>query len=128
MFGMTGEQFGFFLIAFSTAITALMAGNKAKQMTKAQTASPQTEKLEIAGAVIDPASAKMLADAFRTNTDAVTALNSNMVEHRKALDRNSEVCEDMRSDIREAANKMERLKDEMIRGQSQSTIPPGYMR
>lgn len=71
-------------------------------------------RMEIAGAVIDGKDAKMLADSFDRAAANMTSLQLELVEHRKALDRNSGVAEDVRDATTEVRGEMRNLANSLL--------------
>lgn len=93
---MTSEQAGILfngLIVFAGGILVWL-GTMLSRKEKSK-ASPET--LEIAGAVISGADAKMLAEAFGKMSGRAETLEA-------ALHRNTEAAEDVRNELRNMAN------------------------
>lgn len=124
MLGLTAEQLGTVLFAAALAITTFLGGKKGREIiTKAPPQQPQ-QFMEVAGAVVSDKSVdRMVAslDAFSSSASIMTqAINRDVEAKAKltaALNRNSEVSEDMRDEIKDTGAKMEALTREMIRAQ-----------
>ena len=100
MLGLTSEQLGTVLMAASLAFLGIIGGQKGRQMAKGK----QPEVMEVAGALVSDKAADRIVSALDENT--------------KALNRNSGVCETLHEAVKEVDDRLERLKDEIIRGQS----------
>lgn len=95
---MTSEQAGIIfngLIVFAGGILVWL-GTMLSRKEKTQK-PPHTETMEIAGAIISGADAKILAEAFSKMSGNATALQA-------ALERNTEAVEDVRDELRNMAN------------------------
>lgn len=89
---------------------------------------PQGDVLEVAGAIVSDkavdrmvksldefsAAATVLKAAIDRDVEAKGALTAAMIENSRALWRNSDVSEDMHQQIKDAENKMDRLREEML--------------
>lgn len=80
------------LFVFATGLLAWLGTNFAKKSH----AKPELETVEIAGAVINAKDAQMLVTSFDAAAAQMGALAKELVEHRRSLDRNSAICEDVR--------------------------------
>lgn len=130
MGGLRAEDISTILVGLSLFVAWLWGGSKGKQIAqgKTQSAMPQ-DVVEVAGAIVsDKAVERMVKslDAFTAAAALMThsidrdvaakgLLTSALTENSRALDRNSDVAEDMREEIRDAASRMEQLKTELIR-------------
>lgn len=129
MLGLTAEQIGTVLLAVALLITGKLGHQKGKEIV-AKAPPPNTETMELRGAVITDkaadrlvqsmdaftASATLLKSAIDRDVDAKTALTKALNVNSASLDRNSEVSQDMREEIRETGDMIGKLKDELIRG------------
>lgn len=114
------------LIVFAVGLLTWLGTRLGKKSKEKE--SKNDEVMEIAGAVINGADARMIADSFAKASANMAALQLELVENRKALDRNSDVCEDVRDGMRSVGDKIERMKDELIRSSARDhTIPPGRL-
>lgn len=91
---------------------------------------PQGDMLEVAGAIVSDksvermvksldefsAAATVLKAAIDRDVEAKGHLTAAMVENSRALNRNSDVSEEMHEEIRETASRIDRLREEIIRG------------
>ena len=112
------------IIGFFTMLAAIFGGGTIAQLFggKAKPAAPPPAFAEVKGAIVDNAGVDRMVkslDGFTAAAVLLTAAIDRDVNAKSkltlSLNRNSEVSEDMRDDIREAASKLERLKDELIR-------------
>lgn len=125
MWGLSAEEFGFVLVSFAFALTSYLGG-KAGKVALARPAPPPAEGvMEVAGAIVsDKAVDRMVKslDAFTSAATLMThAIDKDVIaktELTKALNRNSHVAEEMCDEIKDTGRHMERLKDELIRGQA----------
>ena len=122
MLGLTAEQIGTVILGLSMGLIAIMGGQKGKQVAQGRKESP-SEMIEVAGAIVsDKAVDRMVQslDAFTAAATLMTHAIDKDVEAKAkltaALIRNSDVSEDMRDEIRETASKIDRLREEIIRG------------
>lgn len=129
MLGLTAEQIGTVLLAVALLITGKLGHQKGKEIV-AKAPPLNTETMELRGAVITDkaadrlvqsmdaftASATLLKSAIDRDVDAKTALTKALNVNSASLDRNSEVSQDMREEIRETGDMIGKLKDELIRG------------
>lgn len=131
MLGWTAEQIGTVILGLSLGIIGLMGGQKGRQVAKG--ASPRGgDVIEIAGAIVSDksvslmvrsldefsAASTLLKSAIDKDVAAKVDLTAALRENSRALDRNSETADDIRDAIKDAGSKIERLKDELIRGVS----------
>ena len=128
MLGLSAEDIGKILLAVSLLITGRLAHQKGKEIVSR---SPETqgETMELRGAVISDRAADRLVMAMDAYTASSTMLKASIdrdVEAKQAmtkalstnslsLDRNSDTADDLKGEIRDVRNSIERLKDEMIR-------------
>lgn len=123
---LNSQDLGLVLVALIGVIGSIF-GTKAgrDKLTKPAHQSPGGgEMVEIRGAIVsDKAVDKMIA-AFEALTHAIDKdveakgrLTVALNESGRRLDRNSDVSEEMRDDIREAGRTMDGLKAELIRAQ-----------
>lgn len=112
-------------------IVGVMGAFGVGQARRTKKAQPDTETMELAGAVISDraadrliksmdalaASNTMLTHATNMDTDAKKALTKALEQASEALDGNTEVAGEMRSDIKEVARDMRSMTTEMIRMQ-----------
>ena len=133
MLGLTAEQIGTVLLAISLLITGRLAQQKGREIVSK---APATEgpAMEIRGALISDraadrivqsldaftASATLLKSAIDRDVEAKTALTKALGINSLSMDRNTDVSQHMREEIRETGDVMGRLKDELIRTQNMS--------
>lgn len=129
MLGLTAEQIGTVILGLSMGLIAIMGGQKGKQVAQGRKESP-SEMIEVAGAIVSDkavdrmvdaldgftASAKLLTAAINADVEAKKALTAAMTENSRALNRNSDVSEEMHDEIRDTASRIDRLREEIIRG------------
>lgn len=91
---------------------------------------PQGDVLEVAGAIVSDkavdrmvksldefsAAATVLKAAIDRDVEAKGALTAAMIENSRALNRNSDVSEEMHDEIRDVGGRMDNLKTELVRG------------
>lgn len=128
MLGLTAEQIGTVILGLSMGLIAIMGGQKGKQVAQGRKETP-SEMIEVAGAIVSDkavermvqsmdalsASNTMLSHAINTDVEAKKALAAAMSENSRALNRNSDVSEDMREQIKDAESKIDRLREELFR-------------
>ena len=99
------------------------------QVRKQKTAAAPSEMIEVAGAIVSDkavdrmvksmdalsASNTMLTHAIDKDVEAKKALTQAMADNSRALNRNSDVSEDMHEQIKDAEAKMDRLREELFR-------------
>lgn len=129
MLGLTAEQIGTVILGLSMGLIAIMGGQKGKQVAQGRKET-SSEMIEVAGAIVSDkavnrmvdamdalsASNALLTHAINADVEAKKALTAAMAENSRALNRNSDVSEEMHEKIRDAGGRMDRLKDELIRG------------
>lgn len=120
------NDLGLVLVALIGLIGSWFGGSRIKDsMTGGppQAANPAPERtLEIAGAIVsDKAVEKMVASfdalkqAIDRDVEAKTKLTAALTESSHSLNRNSEVSEEMRDEIKETGSRLEGLTRELIR-------------
>lgn len=118
------KDLGLVLVAIIGLIGTMFGGKAGRdKLTKpAQQASGAGEMVEIRGAIVSDKAVDKMVAAFEALTLAVDKdveakgkLTLALVDSGRRLDRNSDVSEEMRDDIREVNRTMEGLKAELIR-------------
>jgi len=121
--------------AWANAILLLIGGLLAHfgvgQVRRArEKPQPQGDVLEVAGAIVSDkavdrmvksldefsAAATVLKAAIDRDVEAKGALTAAMIENSRALNRNSDVSEEMHEEIRDTGNRIDQLKTELVRG------------
>ena len=129
MGGLRAEDISTILVGLSLFVAWLWGGSKGKQIAQGKTPQVPENVVEVAGAIVsDKAVERMVKslDAFTAAAALMThsidkdvaakgLLTGALTDNSRALDRNSDVAEDMREEIRDAASRMEQLKTELIR-------------
>jgi hypothetical protein len=105
MFGMTAESIGTVLTGLGFALIALLGGKSIRNKT-ASGAREDGQVLELAGAVIDHKQAKQIVEGL-------AALEARVHAHERALDRNTEACEDMGDIIKRSGEHMSALANRL---------------
>lgn len=125
MLGLTAEQIGTVILGLSLGIIGLMGGQKGKQIAQGKGPPSQTDVVEVAGAIVHPRDVEKLLKALEGVTAGAAllavAIDKDVEAKGKmtvALNRNSDVSEDMHQQIRETESKLDRLRDELIRSSS----------
>ena len=77
-------------------------------------ANSTVEAVELAGAVIDSKDAKMLSDSFDRASLSMIALQQELTEHRKILDRNNECIENVRDTTLQVNQEMRNLANALL--------------
>ena len=130
MLGLTAEQIGTIILGISLGIIGLMGGQKGRQIAQGKTPASPTDVVEVAGAIVSDkavdrmvrsldefsAAATVLKTAIDRDVEAKGHLTAAMTENSRALNRNSDVSEEMHQEIRETASRIDRLREEIIRG------------
>ena len=128
MLGLTAEQIGTVILGISMGLIAIMGGQKGKQVAQGRKETP-SEMIEVAGAIVSDkavdrmvasmdalsASNTVLTHAIKADAEAKKALTQAITDNNRALDRNSDVSEDMRAEIRDTATHLDKLTVEFIR-------------
>lgn len=121
---LNSQDLGLVLVALIGVIGSVFGTKAGRDKLTKPGGQPQSagEMVEIRGAIVSDKAVDKMVAAFEALTHAVDKdveakgkLTLALVESGRRLDRNSDVSEEMRDDIREAASKLERLKDELIR-------------
>lgn len=121
---LNSQDLGLVLVALIGVIGSVFGTKAGRDKLTKQGGQPQNagEMVEIRGAIVSDKAVDKMVAAFEALTHAVDKdveakgkLTVALNESGRRLDRNSDVSEEMRDDIREAASKLERLKDELIR-------------
>lgn len=118
------KDLGLVLVAIIGLIGTMFGGKAGRdKLTKpAHQPAGSGEMVEIRGAIVSDKAVDKMVAAFEALTHAVDKdveakgkLTLALVESGRRLDRNSDVSEEMRDDIREVNRTMEGLKAEFIR-------------
>lgn len=129
MLGLTAEQIGTVILGISMGLIAIMGGQKGKQVAQGRKETP-SEMIEVAGAIVSDkavdrmvasmdalsASNTLLTHAINADVEAKKALTAAMIDNSRALNRNSDVSEEMHEEIRDVGGRMDNLKTELVRG------------
>lgn len=100
------------------------------QVRKQKSAPAPADMIEVAGAIVSDravdrmvksldefsAAATVLKAAIDRDVEAKGHLTAAMAENSRALNRNSDVSEEMHEEIRDVGNRMDQLKTELVRG------------
>lgn len=112
------------IIGFFTMLAAIFGGGTIAQLfgSKGKPVAPPPAFAEVKGAIVDNAGVDRMVkslDGFTAAAVLLTAAIDRDVDAKSkltlSLNRNSEVSEDMRDEIKDTGTKLERLKDELIR-------------
>ena len=121
MLGLTAEQIGTVILGLSLGIIGLMGGHRGKQIAQGKGPPSQTDVVEVAGAIVHPRDVEKLLKALEGVTAGAAllavAIDKDVEAKGKltvALNRNSDVSQEMKDQIRDAENKMDRLREEML--------------
>lgn len=125
MLGMSAENLGTILTGIGLALIALLGGRKGKEMVQSGKKAAMPENLiEVAGAIVSDKAVDQMVKSLDAFTAAATLMTHSIDKDvrakealTKALERNSDVCIDMHDEIKDAGNKLDRMKDELIRSQ-----------
>ena len=128
MLGLTAEQIGTVLVGASLAISAIMGGRKGRDMLQKQPVQ-SGDVMEVAGAIVSDkgvdkmvraldeftSASILMTAAIERDVTAKTKLTAALTESSHSLNRNSEVSEEMRDEIKETGSRLEGLTRELIR-------------
>lgn len=121
MLGLTAEEIGTIILGLSLGIIGLMGGQKGRQIAQGKGPPSQADVVEVAGAIVHPRDVEKLLKALEGVTAGAAllavAIDKDVEAKSKltvALNRNSDVSEDMHQQIKDAENKMERLREELL--------------
>lgn len=129
MLGLTAEQIGTVLVGASLAISAIMGGRKGRDILQKKPAEAGDNVMEVAGAIVSDkgvekmvkaldeftSAAILMTAAIERDVSAKARLTTALGESSLALNRNSEVSEEMRDEIKETGSRLEGLTRELIR-------------
>ncbi|RHZ91161.1 hypothetical protein D1114_21050 [Cereibacter sphaeroides] len=113
MLGLGAEEIATVIVGIATALTVLLGGRKAKQAR--QRVETSDDMVEVAGALINGDDARALSKEFRANIEEKVLLRGEIVKLRRAVDANTEACEDVRKAAGEVTDQMKELWVEMVR-------------
>lgn len=130
MLGLTAEEIGTIILGISMGLITIMGGQKGRQIAQGKGPPSQTDVMEVAGAIMPPrdvekllkalegvtAGTALLAVAIDKDVEAKGKLTVALMENSRALNRNSDVSEEMHDEIRDTASRIDRLREEIIRG------------
>lgn len=121
MLGLTAENIGTIILGFSIAIITLLGGQKGKQIAQGRPGKSE-DVLEVAGAIVSDKSVERMVkslDAFTAAAALMThSIDKDVAAKAKlteALDRCSKICGDMLETLEKVDDRLERVKDELIR-------------
>lgn len=126
------NDLGLVLIALIGLIGSIFTGSKVRDVTGKKPSDPPKEFAEVKGAIVDARDVDRMVKHLEATTAALTlhtatvekdtvakeALTKALNANSASMDRNSDVSQDMRDEIRETGDVIGRLKDELIRVQS----------
>lgn len=121
---LNSQDLGLVLVALIGVIGSVFGGKAGRDKLTKPGGQPQGagEMVEIRGAIVSDKAVDKMVAAFEALTHAVDKdveakgkLTLALVESGRRLDRNSDVSEEMREEIKDTGQRMERLTMELIR-------------
>lgn len=123
MLGMSAENLGTILTGIGLALIALLGGRKGKEMVQSGKKAAMPENLiEVAGAIVSDKAVDQMVKSLDAFTAAATLMTHSIDKDvrakealTKALERNSDVCIDLLKTLENVDDRLEKVKDELIR-------------
>lgn len=99
------------LLLFIAGLLGILGYGQARK----KVAAPETEQMQVAGAIIDRKDVDRMVTTFDRLTAAIVALTAMMPDHKKSLDQSSEAVDEMREAVKDIGRDLQDVTRELIR-------------